>query len=605
MSTVDPNMSLLSRGRLSGGERLGATFIGVGLLALLVAFLGARIQPYIPLAFALAGFVSGGALLMKKDPAHATTVRILLGIGLLSFVLMALVSFGVLGTEDFAKKGQEFVYWIFFALIFGVTSVGAVIFYKSRFGRGPAGVRNNGTVTGEATRKQGLIAWILTILFTGFYVTLYWFPDNLAGLMEVVKPLKKAITGNDGGAQWFLYTLSYTMLVLVMGIRFMYKYRHSRYQKIRTLSVTFFQLVLAFYLPFLMQGLNASQNTAFQEYLNKEYRPAFAEYKATRDAYFMNEDSIKANVANKAEREANAPALKAAMESQKEKIQKLDPAVRAHAPKVGEHYFTYFFPLKYDAFWPDMWKSQLGTVEWDGVFDPDQSKAGFGMFGIVVMAVFVFMSLVGVVVLTYFFGKRWYCSWVCGCGGLAETAGDPFRHLSDKSVKAWRVERVLIHSVLATIVGLTVLLLVDWKLGVLGGWTSSLKSAYGFLIGSMFAGVVGTGFYPILGSRGWCRFGCPQAAVLGILQKYFSRFRITTNGGQCISCGNCSTYCEMGIDVKAYAQRGQDIVRASCVGCGLCSAVCPRGVLNLENGPQSSRNLDPHTVSGIAHPGDK
>jgi ferredoxin len=40
----------------------------------------------------------------------------------------------------------------------------------------------------------------------------------------------------------------------------------------------------------------------------------------------------------------------------------------------------------------------------------------------------------------------------------------------------------------------------------------------------------------------------------------------------------------MGIDVKAYAQKGQDIVRASCVGCGICSAVCPRGVLRLENG---------------------
>jgi polyferredoxin len=33
-------------------------------------------------------------------------------------------------------------------------------------------------------------------------------------------------------------------------------------------------------------------------------------------------------------------------------------------------------------------------------------------------------------ILTYFYGKRWYCSWVCGCGGLAETAGDSFRQLS-------------------------------------------------------------------------------------------------------------------------------------------------------------------------------
>jgi len=116
-----------------------------------------------------------------------------------------------------------------------------------------------------------------------------------------------------------------------------------------------------------------------------------------------------------------------------------------------------------------------------------------------------------------------------------------------------------------------------------------LRSAYGFYIGSIFSGVIGTGFYPILGSRAWCRFGCPMAAILGFQQRLFSKFRITTNGGQCISCGNCSTYCEMGIDVRAYAQKGENIVRSSCVGCGICSAVCPRGVLNLENASTKDR----------------
>ena len=80
-----------------------------------------------------------------------------------------------------------------------------------------------------------------------------------------------------------------------------------------------------------------------------------------------------------------------------------------------------------------------------------------------------------------------------------------------------------------------------------------------------------------------------MAAILGLQQRLFSKFRITTNGGQCISCGNCSTYCEMGIDVRAYAQKGANIVRASCVGCGICSAVCPRGVLKLENADSKGR----------------
>jgi polyferredoxin len=276
-----------------------------------------------------------------------------------------------------------------------------------------------------------------------------------------------------------------------------------------------------------------------------------------------------------------------------------------------------------------------------------------GDIGIALLIFGILSIFVITPILTYKYGKRWYCSWVCGCGGLAETAGDPFRHLSDNSVFAWRVERWVVHSVVVFVtlmttaviysylgndstkywltknvflIGVaTILTLVfswvmiykreqlqkDAKYGAIGYFiiiisligfhylsgnghvflfrAETLRSTYAFLIGAIFSGVIGVGFYPIFGSRVWCRFGCPMAAILGFQQRLFSRFRITTNGGQCISCGNCSTYCEMGIDVRAYAQKGENIVRSSCVGCGICAAVCPRGVLKLENGPLGGR----------------
>ncbi len=211
------------------------------------------------------------------------------------------------------------------------------------------------------------------------------------------------------------------------------------------------------------------------------------------------------------------------------------------------------------------------------------NSGGLGLFMLVWGIALV---LIGVPVITYFFGKRWYCSWVCGCGGLAETMGDPYRQLSDKSLRAWQFERYIIHGVLVFAILMTIGVLYTYFTGsryVFFANSDTVRTWYGFLIGSAFAGVVGTGFYPLMGNRMWCRFGCPLAAYLGLVQKFKSKFRITVNGGQCISCGNCSTYCEMGIDVRWYAQRGQDVVRSSCVGCGVCSAVCPRGVLRLEN----------------------
>jgi len=224
----------------------------------------------------------------------------------------------------------------------------------------------------------------------------------------------------------------------------------------------------------------------------------------------------------------------------------------------------------------------------------------------------IVFSVIVIPVMVYFYGKRWYCSWVCGCGGLAETLGDPYRQLSDKRLIAWKIERWMIYSVLVFAVIMTIFTgyhsynevinpdMVGSKDVLFGLSAYNIREWYGFLIGSIFAGVIGTGFYPILGNRAWCRFGCPLAAYMGLVQRFKSRFRITTNGGQCISCGNCSTYCEQGIDVRAYAQKGQNIVRSSCVGCGVCSAVCPRGVLKLENGTNDnwSRVEEPVIIIG-------
>ncbi len=347
---------------------------------------------------------------------------------------------------------------------------------------------------------RGLSAYLGILggtLLIGFYVLLYWAPEHITPWITMVNPIKQGVFGGMA-SQWFLYGLLYTLVILVMGVRMIAKYRHNKYQIVRTLSVMFFQTAFAFMIPEILGALNKPQ----QDLKN-------------------------------------------------------------------------IWPLDYDFFFG--WQ-----------LDQFQSAGALGIFMLVWGIALV---IIGVPLMVHLVGKRWYCSWVCGCGGLAETMGDPWRQLSDKSLRAWKFERWIIHGVLVAAVLMTALTLYSYFTGtsqLLGFETWKVQKWYGFLIGAGFAGVVGTGFYPLMGNRVWCRFGCPLAAYLGLVQRFQSRFRITTNGGQCISCGNCSTYCEMGIDVRAYAQKGQDIVRASCVGCGVCAAVCPRGVLRLENSAEDA-----------------
>jgi len=429
----------------------------------------------------------------------------------------------------------------------------------------------------KSNTNRGLPAWLIGILLTGFYIVLYFYPQYLGlnaggdntGVISFFDPLSKLLSGNPA-SQWFVYGTLYTLAILAFGVKFLWKYRHNNYEKLRTFSVMFFQLSFAFLIPEFMSRLN-SENFSLPYYDLKS-----------------------------------------------------------------------IWPLNYYNF------DEYRVDQFISAGDIGMAMLVFG-----VISIFVITPI-----LTYKYGKRWYCSWVCGCGGLAETAGDSYRHLSDKKQSAWKIERWVVHSVLVFVVLMTTAVIHSYLgedpskywltkdtflIGVVlflsllfaGIWifkrqelqkdarygaigylvivlvmigmhygsgtplflttAESIRHAYGFLIGSIFSGVIGVGFYPIFGNRVWCRFGCPFAAVLGMQQRLFSKFRITTNGGQCISCGNCSTYCEMGIDVRAYAQKGENIVRSSCVGCGICAAVCPRGVLKLENDSMDGR-INPNEI---------
>ena len=209
----------------------------------------------------------------------------------------------------------------------------------------------------------------------------------------------------------------------------------------------------------------------------------------------------------------------------------------------------------------------------------------------------VLLTCVVIPLLVLFQGKR-YCSWICGCGGLAETFGDRWRHLAPKGKRSVRLEVMGLYVLIAAFLVTLLMLARDgFRLGalVLGGEDYSFwndKAEFGMRLYRVIAdvwlvGILPVTLYPFLGGKVWCRFWCPLAKLMQYLSAFYtrmgwSRFKIVSND-KCIACGECSRNCQVGIPVMQYALK-QDVLdnaTSSCIGCGICVTVCPMDTLSF------------------------
>jgi len=205
----------------------------------------------------------------------------------------------------------------------------------------------------------------------------------------------------------------------------------------------------------------------------------------------------------------------------------------------------------------------------------------------------VLLTFVVIPVFVLFQGKR-YCSWICGCGGLAETFGDRWRHLAPKGKISIRWEWMNV-AVLTLAVIVTGFVLTKHLSEYIASPAEAGLHLYRILVDVWLVGILPVTLYPFLGGKVWCRFWCPLAKMMQLQSKLFarlrwSRFRIASND-KCIACNECSRNCQVGIDVMSYALK-QDVLdnaTSSCIGCGICVTVCPMDVLSF---------TEPETVVG-------
>lgn len=198
----------------------------------------------------------------------------------------------------------------------------------------------------------------------------------------------------------------------------------------------------------------------------------------------------------------------------------------------------------------------------------------------------VLLSFVILPVVVLFHGKR-YCTWVCGCGGLAETLGDRWRHLAPKGRSSRRWERMNLV-VLGAAAVITLMMLTRDAVTVFRAPAAAALDWYHLIADVWLVGILPVTLYPFFGGKIWCRYWCPLAKMMELFSAFYtrrgvSRFAIHAND-KCIACGECSRYCQVGIDVMSFALKQEPLTNAnsSCIGCGICVTVCPMNTLSFQ-----------------------
>jgi NosR/NirI family nitrous oxide reductase transcriptional regulator len=225
------------------------------------------------------------------------------------------------------------------------------------------------------------------------------------------------------------------------------------------------------------------------------------------------------------------------------------------------------------------WPLFFHTFNWWNASDPAVVKWGF--IGAGLAGTFVVIPL-----LSWKNGKR-FCTWVCGCGGLAETLGDRWRDKAPKGkrARAWEFQAFVVLGAAALATAVTV--------GAFGTRADNPWAlTYSYVVDFWLVAVIPVALYPFFGGKIWCRYWCPLAAWNQILARLYGRLGIVSND-QCISCGQCSKHCEVGVDVMQFARKEErfDNKNSSCIQCGICVDVCPVDVLSFSTAKPRGRSL--------------
>jgi tetratricopeptide (TPR) repeat protein/ferredoxin len=197
---------------------------------------------------------------------------------------------------------------------------------------------------------------------------------------------------------------------------------------------------------------------------------------------------------------------------------------------------------------------------------------------------------------------RWLCGWACHMGALQEACAWLLRRCGVRP----RMVRVRLLGFVP--IGLAAYMFVwpTFRRDVLGplvsvfspetgrrvsgaafpGWSTDLVSddlwrgLPGVWVAIPFLLVCGGATVYFLGSRGFCRYGCPYGGVFAPLEK-LAPLRIKVDLNSCDGCGKCTAACSSGVRVREEVRAYGRVVSSQCVKTLDCITACPRDALSF------------------------
>jgi glutamate synthase (NADPH) small chain len=184
------------------------------------------------------------------------------------------------------------------------------------------------------------------------------------------------------------------------------------------------------------------------------------------------------------------------------------------------------------------------------------------------------VTFFGVLFAVTLFGRRVICGWGCPCVGIRETVGFPFRHVTPRGERAWRLRHLKWIFFALYMIAIVVLLYPP------NSWSVSYLGAFGLIIViPYFASML---LSPVIGNRGYCRYLCPYGSTFGALNRV-GFFHIEFDAITCNDCGVCNQVCDMGIPVLGLGRSKGKVDVADCMGCGRCVTECARNSLSFHD----------------------